>query len=130
MRLRVNRLRRRRVGLRHLDDLRLRQRLRIDRRRRCVSDRAADRRRIVIATGPAHAEAHVMRGDVFHRRGIVEEVGAVEIDGVASHTVAEIEITIAQLDREILIDVVGNARMQRPGEVGLGFVLGPAAAAR
>ncbi len=83
-----------------------------------------------ITAGPAHAKAHVVRGDVLHGRRIVDEVGAVEIDRVARLAVAEIEIAVAQFDRETLGDVIRGAGMQRPGKIGLGVVLGPAAAAR
>jgi len=71
-----------------------------------------------------------MRGDVLERHWIVDEVAAVEIDDTAGDAVAQIEIAIAQFDREILRDVIGRAGMQRPGEIGFRPVTSPAAAAR
>ena len=103
LRLRVDR-RRRRVGLRHREHLRLRQRLRIDRRRR--SHTAYGRRAGARSSSsqqvqrtPRRTSCEVMSLTVI---GLLTRLRAVEIDDVAGHAVAEIEIAIAEFDREIL----------------------------
>ena len=58
-----------------------------------------------------------MRGNVLERRRIVDVVGAVEGLEIAGQAVAQVEIAIGKFDGEVRRDLVGNTRMQRPGEI-------------
>src|SRR5256885_10653735 len=65
---------------------------------------------------PAHAELEGMRGDALEGRRVDDAVGAVESPEGAGQTVAHFQIAISEFDGEVRRDLVGDARVQRPGE--------------
>src|SRR4029453_11641721 len=81
---------------------------------------------------PAHAEHQIVRLDVVERhraQWIAADDGRIEVDEQTALGVAEVQVPIGQIDRKVRRHLVGQARMQRPGEVALGSRVGPAAAA-
>src|SRR5437764_1368073 len=97
-------------------------RRRINRRRRCVY--VTRRRRRRFAAGPAQTELDVVRVEIAELVG-VRIAAADAIDGVSDR--AEIEIAVGELDLEILGNVVGNAGVQRVGQVPFARVAADAA---
>jgi hypothetical protein len=76
-------------------------------------------RRRPLVEHPADAELEVVRRDVLEVHRVVDGIGAVEGHDVAGDAVAEMDVAIRELEGQVRRRLVGQTRMQRPGEVPL-----------
>ena len=69
---------------------------------------------------PAHAELHVMRGDVLDReRTAVHDRDAIEGIRRAGFEIAQVHVPIGEFDGDVPRDLIAKASMQGPGEIPL-----------
>src|SRR5258708_17162471 len=71
---------------------------------------------------PAHAERQVMRGNVFHGPRELRRGGAGEVRIGAGRGVTETDVAIAEFERHVRRDLVGETGVHRPGKIPFAVV--------